>query len=293
MDNPTQETVSGELPTAPPRATPRAVARGTPRRWASPRFWTCVILLAVTAVCVQVLPSRIGMFLRKEAVPLRTPLQHFDATRLGPRYVRNADTDNLAPLGPDMLDSLGTREYLQILVTDTQKPANDPTRVAQVFVTYYTGQPDAVPHVPEECYLAGGWEAVGNTTAQVRVPGVGAPDDEVPVHVTQFRTTSRQPMDLSEPRVLTVMYFFHANDSYVTTRNGVRTKLMSPFERYAYYAKVEVNFPGAGALGVDKGRAASLEALAPLLEQLMPILINEHFDLRPFREPQPTRAAGT
>jgi hypothetical protein len=274
MMNPTKEAVT-VASVAP------AVRRGG-RNWASARFAACVGLLGLAAAAVQIVPGLIGVFLRKDAVPLKKPLQHLDMGQLGPRYTRDPDTDTLAPLSSDVIEGLGTSEYVQILIADQERPKNDPMRVARVFVTYYTGQPDMVPHVPDECYTAGGWDPVGASNVTVRVRGIGAPDDEVPVRVMQFRTAARRRAAFDEAQVLTVMYFFHVSGGYTCTRDGVRSRLTNPFQRFAYYAKIEVNFPAAAALGTEEGRRVSLEALGPLLERLMPVLIHEHFDLRAF-----------
>ncbi len=255
--------------------TPRAsTAARAPASW---RYWACLALLVLAAAGLQTAAGWFGWFLRKEAVELKRPLQLFDVRKLGPRYERHPLTDRIEPPSEDMIQSLGTREFLQVLLTDTTKPVGDATRVAQLFVTYYTGQPDMVPHTPDECYLAGGYDKLAQDSATVRVPGIGAPDDEVPLRVLQFRARQRPGAIGGQPDVATVMYFFHVNGGFTTTRNGVRARLSNPFQRYAYYAKIEVTYNDGG-----RRRAApeaSLAALRPLLESVMPVLLDDHFDL--------------
>ena len=96
-----------------------------------------------------------------------------------------------------------------------------------------------------------------------------------------------------EPQALTVMYFFHVNGRFACTRDGVRALSMDPFERYAYYAKIEINFPHTTSLAAEKGREVSLAALGPLLERLLPALYEEHFDLERFKVARPDGSTGS
>ncbi len=259
---------------ATPERGPTATAAARPGTRASGRYWVCLVLLVGAAVGLKTAATRFGWHFRKEAVPLKLPLRLFDARALGPRYELNKLlTDRSPPLSEDMVDSLGTNEYVHVYVNDTQKAASDPTRVAAVFITYYTGKPDMVPHVPDECFRAGGHDPLSAGTATVRVPGVGAAGDEVPVRVLEFRLRSQGVLSTGG-EVATVMYFFHANQKFVTTRDGVRLSLSNPLERYAYYAKIEVDF--SSETGVRASKAAAVEALGPLLARVLPVLFRDH-----------------
>ncbi len=262
-----------------------AVQRATAARrpwWRVPsaRFWVCLAILAGMAAGMRSVETLLGVWFRKEELPLKRPLSQFDAGRLGPRYTRDPASDLLPALPEDQVLSLGTREYLQIVLADTTRRSDlDPASRATVFVTYYTGQPDKVPHVPEDCWIAAGAERVGVETVKVPVAGVGATQDEVPVRVVLFRT--RRPEGAAEGGLATVMYVFLTNGGFATTRDEVRWALTRDlFQRYAYYAKVELSF--SSAAGVRAGRDASLAALPPLLERLLPVLLQDHIDLEKF-----------
>ncbi len=269
-----------------PRPDVRAPARPVVLR-SSARYWTCVVIMALAAVGVGVLPQWLGLHFQKQAVPLKVPLQQFDARKLAPRYERHPASDHIKPLSADMIESLGTEEYLQVYLRDTTKPADAPTAVVNLFVTYYTGQPDMVPHVPDECYHAGGYDKLGADTRQIRVRGVGAADDEVPVRVVRFVAPANRRRGGTTGETC-VTYFFHVNAGYATTRNGVRLRLSNPTESHAYYAKIEVTFTDDG-LKQMAGEQASVAALQPLLEALMPVLFDDHFDLSVF----PHSSSGT
>jgi hypothetical protein len=253
------------------REAPAAERVARPRGLASVRFYICVGLLVAAAAGIQALARTLQWHYRKEAVQLKRPLTALDWQKLAPRYRRHPVQPPL--LGEETIQALGTDNYLQVRLIDELCESNDPTAVANVFVTYYTGQPDMVPHVPDECYLAGGFDRVGaSETVTLPVSGVGAPNDGVPVRVLQFQSRAgrHQPT--------TVMYLFHTNGDYQATRTDVRLRLARLGERYAYYAKIEVNFTN----NVDRamqpaGREASLAALQPLLERLLAVLLEDHF----------------
>lgn len=265
----------GTMVGLPVKTQTRTAATPAPRSgWrASPRFWVCLLLLTGSALGLHALANWFGWYFQKEAVPLKAPLRHLDLNRMGPRYRPHPLNERLPELSEDMVDGLGTEEFLQAFLIDTTKSASDPTRTAHLFVTYYTGQPDMVPHVPEECFVAGGYSLVGNEGAEVPVPGVGAPDDRVPVRIARF--------DKGQAGQVVVAYFFHVNGTFQTTRNGVRLKLSNPFERYAYYAKIEVNFMDE-TLRRSAGTPATVAALPPFLEAALSVLFEDHIDAARF-----------
>lgn len=248
-----------------------AVAAGSVvRPLASWRYYVCVGLLVAAAVSMQAVARYFQWNLRKQAVPLKKPLSALDTRKLGPAYRPH-------PIQPPLLDeenvqALGTSEYLLLRLVDTRRARTDPLCVANVFVTYYTGQPDMVPHVPDECYLAGGYDPAG-TPEDTFVSLSEAPQDRIPVRAVQFQSRDT----LNRP---TVLYFFHVNGEYRTSRTGVRLRLANLWERHGYYAKIEVTFTD-DSLDPRRqrfaGKAEALAALGPLLARLMPVLLEDHF----------------
>lgn len=267
-------------PAAPRVADAPPPAAGPPPRsgWrASPRFYVCVALLAGAAIGIQVAAKSLGHVLRKQAIPLRKPLAEADARKLGPEYSLHHRPP--PPINHEVLQTLGTEEYLAWKVVDARRPRSDPLSTAHVFVTYYTGKPDMVPHVPEECYVAGGAVRVGKPQdVQLAIAGAAAPQDQVPLRALSFRPKAslRDIGPGDERQTVNVLYCFLTNGRYVTTRDGVRLAQANPFERYSYYAKIELRFTD-----YDEQRAAGMEgsiaASGPLLGKLLPILLHDHF----------------
>lgn len=239
---------------------------------ASWRYFVCLGLLVLAALSMNALAEYLGATFRKEAVPLKQSLRiPIDRDKLKPEY--RPHLYQPPPISEEVLDSLGTEEYMSAWLVDLGRRANNPARVAELFVTYYTGKPDMVPHAPDECYPAAGWDPLGSPeTVAVEVGGVGAPDDEIPVRVLRFRSPRSGASGA-------VAYFFYVNGHYVTTRFDVRRILANPFERDAYYAKIELSFsddPEDRRRARRADRADLLDALEPLLDKVVPILLEDY-----------------
>lgn len=277
-------------PAVPPRLSSARSAAQVARPWASGRFVACLTLLLGGAVLMELTTKWLEVHLRKQPVPLRKPLYQADGSKLLPEYELHPIQPQ--PLPADTIEALGTDEYLNWRVVDLSRPAEDPLRVAHVFVTYYTGRPDAVPHTPDECLSAAGAQLLSSRGERLELPGLGLPDDSVPVRVAVFRVPQRQSIPGFGARTapeMTVLYFFHTNGKFRTTRQEVRLELTNLFERFAYYSKVEVSFASDRQPPRYAETDESLAALGPLLRKLLPILLNDHFqDWESFRSaPEP------
>jgi hypothetical protein len=282
-----QPTTIDERPPTESRARtgPAAGARSSPGP-ASARYYVCLALLAISALSMQVVANWLGGYFRKHAVPLKLPLAQMDRRVLLPAYDLHLQPPQ--PLSEDVIETLGTDEYLNWIVVDRARERSDPLCVAHVFISYYTGKPDQVqvPHVPEECLVAGGFQRAGTArTVEIPVPGVGAPGDKVPVRVLEFDVRA-SPLGRGKGGRSTfdIFYFFLCNWDFMTTRNEVRVAQANLFEKYAYYAKVEIRFTDY-AFRQFAGQEESIEALEPLLGQILPVLLRDHIPAKDELEP--------
>ena len=243
---------------------------------ASPRFYACVVLLVVTAVGMRAAAEVVGGYLSKSAVPLKKPLDWVDWQKLEPEYEPHRIQP--APLSHEMEENLGATNYLQCYLADQRRLPSDPTRVARVSVTYNTGQPDPVPHRPEECMVASGMVLQGSSTVEMKVP-YGDKIIAIPVRILTFEMPARQTQ-LAVPgrdnRQVIVAYFFYVNGKYMNTRTAVRTTIGSIWDRYAYYSKIELSFVD-DSMSKPADRAETIVATEQLLSKLMPLLWEEHF----------------
>lgn len=270
----TAETSASPPPTPtvaqPTVAAVRAGAAARPR-FASGRFYACLAVLLICGAAMQVTSGLLKAYFRKLPLPLKAHLYAMDREKLLPRY--DLFRVQPEPLDHEMIENLGTDEYLQWAIANREKAPHDRTHVARLFVSYYTGQPDMVPHNPRECMTASGWQLRSDETEQVEIHYRGAPL-RIPVAVLGFAPPTAQGQ--KDDPALTVMFFFYANGQFETTRLGVRTATQNLWHRHAFYSKVEVSFTDE-SLGRFATRAESLAAVGPLLQTIVPILMDDHY----------------
>lgn len=236
----------------------------------------------VTAMAGQVTilqANQVVMF--KKDVPLRKSLELLDHPTGRWSFLYQDP-----PLGKDILEELGTTMYLNRTYEDTKWISGGHGRVADVHIAYYTGTVDTVPHVPQQCFKAGGLEQVagGSVTLHleeesyradpdaeggylhtvkdsdlgtpVRIPGVDIP-------ATYFTFSNPQ----RNGELVNVAYFFVANGKFLPSPHAVRKNGFDLRDKYSYYCKVQVT------VGVqDKDQA--MERVSSLLTELMPEIMS-------------------
>ncbi len=265
-------TARGTAPGASESAMARRQAGSSPaaalpeKRGISPRYVVCVGLLLASALTMQAAARWFEAHFRKAPVELLKPLYAIDLKRLAPDYLPHPEP---APtLSEDTIQTLGTREFVHLRLVDTRLPRSDPASVADVFISYFTGKPDMIPHRPEECIVASGAILSESATLSLGLAGVKAPQDRVPLRSLTFEIPQRGLQ-------FEVLYLFHVNGRFRTTRDEVRFAQANIFDRYAYYMKVELRF-----YSYDQTRAANRAQSAPaaerLLGRLLPLLFSEH-----------------
>lgn len=227
-------------------------------------FVICGVILLISAMGIQTLVASMEIYLRKEAVPLVKPLSAFDAGKMWPYKLVQTQK-----LQPEIEEELGTHDYLQMIFEDTRiKDDRTPGKYINFFVTYYTGSTDQVPHVPDVCYVGGGFDSQGSRNTTIQVRNVGLKDDELPVRELLFQNT-RSMVPVIQP----VIYFFGVNGTFVNDRTEVRWSLASPRLRYAYFSKVEMAFLGESQPEKDQ----ALEIAGKFFSKALPILMKDHW----------------
>ena len=223
-------------------------------------FVVAVVLLVVAALLSQGGTMLFNIRQGKEALPLRAALSELRESTIAPYRVVHR-----AVLDPATVEALGTQQYINWTLEDTSVSPNDPLRVANLFVTYYTGGHTLVPHTPDVCYVGGGYATSQlPENLEIEVPGL-RDGSSVPVRVCTFQKTA--VFGNSE---VSVVYTFNCNGRFVATREGVRVLINDLFNRYAYFSKVEVSFERAS-------RSQSLEGARKLFERALPALVDRHW----------------
>jgi hypothetical protein len=222
----------------------------------------CVILL-VSAMGIQTTAKKMKLHFRKLPIPLVKDLQEFDSGKMWPYKLVKKEQ-----ISSEVVGELGTKDYLQARYEDTTVGESDPGRNINLFVTYYTGNPDQVPHVPDVCYLGGGYDPEGAYLDTVKVPGSGQPDDKVPIRILHFKNNKG-----ITPIYHTVVYFFSVNGKYAEERMKVRWYLGDIRLKYAYFSKVEISFLSLSKL--DKESVVRVSE--KFFRKALPILVHDHW----------------
>ncbi|MFQ6047848.1 MAG: exosortase-associated EpsI family protein [Phycisphaerae bacterium] len=243
----------------------RRALRDLKAAFGQPVFVSCVVVLGLSAVGLEATVRILGLQFRKQPVPLRRPLGQLDRSKLLPEYEFVA----AQALPPAVLEELGTDQYICWVLQDRRRGPRDPLRLVRIFVTYYTGDPGQVPHVPELCYLGGGYQQQGSTDLELEVPDLGPTGRRLPLRVLTF--SKRSP---TGKEVIVVLYLFSANGRFACDRERLRLILGNPFERYAYFSKVEVSFAHTVS-GVSAEQAITAGQAG--LRKLVPILVEDHW----------------
>jgi len=241
-----------------------------------PAFIICAVVLAAAGVSKQTVIKLTGAYLIKKPLPLKKPLDLLDESKLKPYKVINKTKITNA----DILESLGTEDYIQWTLEDTEAAPDSPTRYCSLFITYYTGNPDQVPHVPEECYIGGGNEQKLREELLLHLKKTAskkAGSGEFKVRHLVFVRKGREIWE--KDKEFSVIYFFKINDKYANSRASARKILIENlFGKYSYFSKVEWKFFGEAAGQVvfpDKEQV--IASSEKLLDILLPVLEREHW----------------
>jgi hypothetical protein len=244
-------------------------------------FVGVAVILGVAALSLAIVVQSLTLRFRKEALPLAARLDDPKAgipSRVGSWVQVSKDE----PLDHNTIEVLGTKEFVFRDYVDsrlftaaqldefTDKPTDKrlqlldalqrehPEGVVRLAITYYTGLVDTVPHVPEKCYVADGFQTEGSAPMAATV---GAYADGTPRTVDysylHFQdTTGMGRVDRD------VAYLFHVNGRYVSNNIAVRDELADLRKKYGYFAKVELMTTGRSGLNVSQAERDSSQVKA-------------------------------
>ena len=238
------------------------------RVYLQPAFLICVLVLAAAGAGMSVTMKKLGIVFRKEPLPLKKSLEYLDEKDLTPykvvskEKIRNADT----------LKALGTEDYIQWILQDTEQAANSPAKEFLLFITYYK-LPDRVPHVPEECWTGGGYQKLGSEAVTLDINNGEGFDTNVPAKYLVFAPKKTGLWQSSER--IPNLYFFKVNGRYAGGREEARIVLnKNLFGKSSYFCKVELVF-NRSSFAPSKEQAVI--AGEKLLAVILPILEQQHW----------------
>lgn len=245
-------------------------------------FLICAGVLIVSASSKSLIDNFTNVITRKQPLPLQKPLEMIDEESLGSyRVVSNRRIEN-----DDIVEELGTTDYLQCLLEDTEADPKGPVRYCSLFITYYTGDPDIVPHVPDECYVGSGntLETTELLDVPVRINSDAAQSSRAAAagqsantkNIKITRAVFKNQGDIWDAAAkFSRLYFFRVNGEYGYNRDSTRTIMgKNVFGKYSYFSKVEWEFYGANS---RPDKQQMIEASSKMLSVLIPVLERDHW----------------
>jgi len=247
------------------------------RIYLQPAFLICVVVLMIAGGM-----STKMRVVKKEFLPLKKSFDTLNEERLAPYKV----LQKLKIENEDILKALGTQDYIQWILEDTEAPADSAVKRFMLFVTYY-GKPDRVPHVPEECYTGGGFQILRPDTSgrfgcrlgQLKPDSVTFKIKEVGFEKEidgTYLVFGRKKGDLWQTLdKFPVLYFFNISGKYASSRGKARFVLnKNLFRKYTYFSKVELIFNQALSAPSEQ---EAIKASEKLLGVILPILEKDHW----------------
>jgi len=220
-------------------------------------FVIAVTILVLSAVSLEVAVGQLNVYLHKAAV---LPRKDFSVipTRIGDWQMIGEDV-RFDAAG---VEALGTDLYL----SRTYRNRDSELPHVQLHLAYYTGQVDAIPHVPDRCMVAGGYipltpepltldlevnqsnwkldtvnELDGSPYPFVWGRNTVTQDDErirMPIGNFQLRTTQFSHPKLQNKQIY-AGYFFVANGKTTAYPERIRLIAFDPSEKHAFYCKIQ------------------------------------------------------
>ncbi len=219
-------------------------------------FLAGLVALIAAGAFLHVARASGKLYLLKKPAPLIRELDQMSAACAAPYLVRDRQV-----LSDELISELGTRQYAQ-WVLENPESRGTWQRVASMFITYYTGIQDQVPHVPEECYYQGNSSQSASQDIEFRLP--------------DGRVYSVRRLSFVPPRGGThvfVYYTFIVNGDMYCDRETVRWRMARETERYLYYSKIELCFQSP----TDERPPPAMDEMAErLLGQIIPVLLKDH-----------------
>ena len=250
--------------------TPKNIRETIKANYLQPAFLICVCLLATTAGGMSAAVKMAGIYLKKEPLPLKKSLSDLDKSNLAPyKVIEKSKIEN-----QDILNALGTEDYIQWTLEDTSAPAESKTRFCTLFITYYP-LPDIVPHRPEECYIGGGLQGIKFETVTLSAMQ-GVYEREIKTRYLVFADTKAESSfgGTSFP----ILYTFNANGKY-GDRDDVRRALnKNLFGKFSYFSKVEWKFYNiASGQTIYPNKQEAIAASEKLVSVIFPVLEKEYW----------------
>ena len=245
------------------------------KHYKQPAFLICAALLAVSCGGMSFALNYFEIYLKKEPIALKKSLSLLDRQALLPYKV----VSERMITNEDVIKSLGTEDYIQWIVEDSEATSDDVGGRCMLFITYYK-LADNVPHIPEECYAGGGFQKTedGGVTFTIGQGSSGGAGDGSLVRKIggNYLVFSNSGVgDWQSNREVSVLYLFRVNGSYAGGREEARLVMKGNlFSKSSYFCKVEIVFNQCESIPSKEDAVAISEKL---LGVVLPVLEEEHW----------------
>ncbi|MGA2678374.1 MAG: hypothetical protein ABSF37_03620 [Sedimentisphaerales bacterium] len=245
--------------------TPKNIRETIKANYLQPAFLICVCLLAITTVSMSKFSRHY------EPLPLKKSLSDLDKSNLAPyKVVEKSKIEN-----QDILNTLGTEDYIQWALEDTSAPAESKTRFCTLFITYYS-LPDIVPHRPEECYIGGGLQGIKFETVMLKAIN-GVYERDIKTRYLVFADTKSDILT-GGTSSFPILYTFRVNGKYGDRYDVRNTLNWNSFSKYSYFSKVEWKFYNiASGRTIYPNKQEAIAASEKLMSVILPVLEKEHW----------------
>ncbi len=235
-----------------------------------PAFVICVAILATAGAGMSVTINKLGLYLKKEPIPLKKSLDLLDEDGLSQYKVEENNKFKIE--NEEVVEALGTKEYIQWILEDTNAEINSPVKNCLLFITYYDC-PDRIPHVPEECYVGSGFQRLASDSVTLEINKNNGSKRKIPGKYLIFGSSRANIWQSKEK--FPVLYLFRVNGEYAGSREDARIALnKNLFGKSSYFSKVELAFNQSS---VPPSKEETVAACEEFLSVILPILENEHW----------------
>jgi len=205
-------------------------------------------VIVAGVVTMNVVEKAFNLTFNKPPMPLQKPLTLLEKTLGDPpgRYVAEGQLVADAPdstMTEDVLEVLGTKDYLLRRYVDRKQPAGSPTAALHLNLNYYaTG--GSTPHVPEICWAGAGMVEAALSRQVFAIPNVRRKDGRLVTlrmnMISFVPPGSENGKGAGGQRLKNVAYMFAVNGDYVATPKEVTSRFWKASNKYAYDTKIEL-----------------------------------------------------
>jgi hypothetical protein len=242
--------------------------RNNIRAYFQPAFLICVAILTTAGAGMSIAVKSFGVYLKKEPLPLKKSLGFLDESDLASyRVISKLKIEN-----EEIITALGTEDYIQWILEDTEAADNSTAEKCMLFITYYQ-LPDRVPHVPEECYASGGFQRLASDSVTLEINNNAGFERKLRGKHLVFGNTKANLWQRGEK--FPVLYLFKVNGEYAASREEARIALnKNLFRKSSYFCKVEMVF---NQTLIPPNKEQAIKAGEKLLAVILPVLETKHW----------------